>query len=82
MTTAHEIGAALGVAILSPVATVGFPSRIPHGLSRDGLMGAAVLAGVVAALTLLTVPSADWHCSNGTSRGLSVKCTPRTASES
>jgi len=30
-TTAHETGAALGVAILSAVATVGFPSRIPHG---------------------------------------------------
>jgi EmrB/QacA subfamily drug resistance transporter len=56
MTTGHEIGAALGVAIFSVIATMGaVQAGFPTGY-RDGLLAAALLAGAVAALALLALP--------------------------
>ncbi len=56
MTTGHEIGAALGVAIFSAIATIGaVQAGFPTGY-RDGLLAAALLAGAVAVLALLALP--------------------------
>jgi EmrB/QacA subfamily drug resistance transporter len=57
MMTAHEIGAALGVAVVSAVATgataaSGFVQGYP-----DALVAAAVLAGFLVLMSLLVVPS-------------------------
>jgi MFS family permease len=61
MTTGHEIGAALGVATFSAVATAGdraatLASKFANGYG-DGFLVAAVLAVVLAAIALVTVPA-------------------------
>jgi EmrB/QacA subfamily drug resistance transporter len=60
LMTGHEIGAALGVAVLSAVASTA-GSLASHdgavdGFSR-GLLGAAVIAGVVAVFALVRMPA-------------------------
>lgn len=59
LSTAHEIGAALGVAVLAAVAAVG---GITSDVSladgyQDGFVAAAVIALVLAAVTVVAVPS-------------------------
>jgi MFS transporter len=54
MTTAHEIGAAVGVALVSSVALRG--SGIVDGYA-NGTLAAAILAGALALLAVLTVPT-------------------------
>jgi hypothetical protein len=58
--TGHEVGAALGVAVLSAVASCAGPlttvDRAAAAFSR-GFVGAAVLAGVVAVFALLRMPA-------------------------
>jgi EmrB/QacA subfamily drug resistance transporter len=54
MTTAHELGAALGVAVLSAVATAA--TDVPAGYG-DGFTVAAVGAGVLALAALLALPA-------------------------
>jgi len=60
LMTGHEIGAALGVAVLSAVASsagsLATHDGAVHGFSR-GLLGAAVIAGVFAAFALLRMPA-------------------------
>jgi EmrB/QacA subfamily drug resistance transporter len=60
LMTGHEIGAALGVAVLSAVAsTAGSLATYDgavHGFSR-GLLGAGVIAGVVAVIALIRMPA-------------------------
>ncbi|GAB2915469.1 MFS transporter [Streptomyces heilongjiangensis] len=60
LMTGHEIGAALGVAVLSAVAgtagSLATPDGAVHGFSR-GLVGAAVIAAVVAVLALVRMPA-------------------------
>ena len=53
MTTAHELGAALGVAVLSAVATGAPDVAVGYG---DGFTVAAVGAGALALVALLAVP--------------------------
>ncbi len=61
MTTGHEIGAALGVAIFSAIATMGaVQAGFPTGY-RDGLLAAALLAGAVAVLALVALPRIRLH---------------------
>jgi EmrB/QacA subfamily drug resistance transporter len=55
MTTGHELGAAIGVAVLASVAT-GAGGGIALGYG-DGFLVAAGVAVVLAAVALLTVPS-------------------------
>ena len=61
LMTGHEIGAALGVAVLSAVATTAGSLATPDGavdaVSR-GFMGAAVLGGAFAIFALLRMPRA------------------------
>jgi hypothetical protein len=54
MTTGHEIGAAIGVAVISAVATGA--SAFPAGYG-DGFLAIAAAAGIVATLVLAAVPS-------------------------
>ncbi|GAB3765017.1 EmrB/QacA subfamily drug resistance transporter [Nocardioides ginsengisegetis] len=60
LMTGHEIGAALGVAVLSAVAStagsLATHDGAVHGFSR-GLVGAAVIAGVVAVFALVRMPA-------------------------
>lgn len=60
LMTGHEIGAALGVAILSAVASSA-GSLATHDGAADafsrGFLGAAVIAGLVAAFALLRMPA-------------------------
>jgi EmrB/QacA subfamily drug resistance transporter len=53
MTTAHEVGAALGVAVLSAVAA-GSDMAAGYG---DGLLAAALVAAALALVALVSVPS-------------------------
>jgi len=60
MSTAHEIGAALGVAVLSAVATAGAGALTGSELASgygDGFLVAAIAAAALAALGLLAVPA-------------------------
>jgi sugar phosphate permease len=59
LSTAHEIGAALGVAVLAAVAAIGNAagaSDLAAGY-QDGFITAAVIALGLAALALVAVPS-------------------------
>jgi hypothetical protein len=60
-TTGHEVGGALGVAVLSTIATTGLstggPSAIAGGLGNAFLAG-AVIAGVAAVAALIVLPAA------------------------
>ena len=57
MQTSHEIGAALGVAVMSTIATTaGAGGSVAAGYG-DGFIAAAVIAGVLALLALVAVPS-------------------------
>jgi len=60
LMTGHEVGAALGVAVLSAVATTAgnltSPADVVAGFSR-GFVGAAVIAALVAVVALLRMPS-------------------------
>jgi EmrB/QacA subfamily drug resistance transporter len=60
LMTGHEIGAALGVAVLSAVASsagsLATHDGAVHGFSR-GLLAAAVIAGVVAVFALVRMPA-------------------------
>jgi hypothetical protein len=61
LMTGHEVGAALGVAVLSAVATsagsLTSPAGVVVGFSR-GFVAAAVVAVLVAVTALLKMPSA------------------------
>jgi EmrB/QacA subfamily drug resistance transporter len=54
MTTGHEVGAALGVATFSAIATAG--DTFPAGYGT-GFLVAAIVAGVMALIALVTVPA-------------------------
>jgi len=54
MSTAHEIGAALGVAVLSAVAAAGASPAIGY---NDAFLAAAGIAGALAVAGLIVVPS-------------------------
>ena len=60
LMTGHEIGAGLGVAVLSAVASAAgsltTPDGAEHAFSR-GLLGAAVIAGVFAIFALIRMPA-------------------------
>lgn len=60
LMTGHEVGAALGVAVLSAVAStagsLATHDGAVHGFSR-GLVGAAVIAGVFAVVALVRMPA-------------------------
>jgi EmrB/QacA subfamily drug resistance transporter len=56
MTTAHEVGAAFGVAVLGAVATGGAAGGLAAGY-EDGFLVAAGVALVLALLALVSVPS-------------------------
>jgi EmrB/QacA subfamily drug resistance transporter len=53
MTTAHELGGALGVAVLSAIATVAPDAATGYG---DGFTVAAIIAGALALVSLLALP--------------------------
>jgi EmrB/QacA subfamily drug resistance transporter len=54
MTTGHEIGAALGVATFSAIATAGDTFSVGYG---NGFVAAAIVAAVMALVALVTVPA-------------------------
>lgn len=57
MQTSHEIGAALGVAVMSAVAAaVGSQATAAAGY-ESGFIAAAVIAGILGVLALATVPT-------------------------
>ncbi|MBW3609465.1 MAG: MFS transporter [Actinobacteria bacterium] len=56
MMTAHEIGAALGVAALSAIAAAAPAADFAAGY-RDGLLAAALIAAALAVVALLTLPA-------------------------
>jgi EmrB/QacA subfamily drug resistance transporter len=59
ISTAHEIGAALGVAVLAAVAAIGGAAS-DAGLAagyEDGFVAAAIIALVLAAIAIVAVPS-------------------------
>jgi MFS family permease len=55
MSTAHEVGAALGVAVLSSVAASAGAAGFGAGYG-DAFLVAAIVAGVLAALAVVAVP--------------------------
>jgi EmrB/QacA subfamily drug resistance transporter len=60
MATSHELGAALGVAVLSAIAAAAGDVATGAGLAagyQDGFIAAACIAVALAALALATVPS-------------------------
>jgi Na+/melibiose symporter-like transporter len=60
MSTAHEIGAALGVAVLSAIAATGAGAVTGAGLASgygDGFLVAAIAAAALAVVGLLAVPA-------------------------
>jgi hypothetical protein len=60
LMTGHEIGAALGVAILSAVASTAGTLTTANGAAEAysrGLIGAAVISAAVAAFALLRMPA-------------------------
>jgi EmrB/QacA subfamily drug resistance transporter len=54
MSTAHEVGAALGVAVLSAIAVAASPAGIGYG---HAFLAAAILAGALAFLAAAVVPA-------------------------
>jgi predicted MFS family arabinose efflux permease len=57
MQTSHEVGAALGVAVMSVVATsAGAGATVAAGY-EDGFIAAATIAGLLALLALVSVPA-------------------------
>jgi MFS family permease len=54
MTTGHEIGAALGVATFSAIATAGDTFSVGYG---NGFVIAAIVSAVMALVALVTVPA-------------------------
>jgi EmrB/QacA subfamily drug resistance transporter len=56
LSTAHEVGAALGVAILGAIAAIGHGSGLAGGY-EDGFAAAAVIALAFAAVAAVAVPS-------------------------
>jgi MFS family permease len=54
MTTGHEVGAALGVATFSAIATGGGSFAAGYG---NGFLVAAIVAAVLASIAMLTVPA-------------------------
>jgi EmrB/QacA subfamily drug resistance transporter len=56
MTTAHEVGAALGVALVSAVATGAAAGSFVTGY-RTGMLAIAFIAAVLAVVALLAVPT-------------------------
>lgn len=58
MQTGHEVGAALGVAVMSTVATTAGAGATLAAGYQDGFIAAAVIAGVLALLALVSVPVA------------------------
>jgi MFS family permease len=59
LSTAHEIGAALGVAVLAAVAAIADATSVTAVASgyEDGFVAAAVIALALAALALAAVPT-------------------------
>jgi fucose permease len=59
LSTAHEIGAALGVAVLAAVAAIGNAATVSDVAAgyQDGFITAAVIALALAALAVVAVPS-------------------------
>jgi EmrB/QacA subfamily drug resistance transporter len=59
LSTAHEIGAALGVAVLAAVAAIGEQASAPSVAAgyQDGFVAVAGIALALAAVALVTVPS-------------------------
>jgi hypothetical protein len=60
LMTGHEIGAALGVAVLSAVASTAGALTTPDGAAdafSRGFVGAAVIAAAVAVYALLRMPA-------------------------
>ena len=61
LMTGHEIGAALGVAVLSAVASTAGNLATPDGAAdafSRGFLGAAVIGGAFAVFALLRMPKA------------------------
>jgi hypothetical protein len=54
MTTAHELGAAIGVAVFAAIGTAGAGIADGYG---DGFLVAAGVAGVMAVVTVVALPS-------------------------
>jgi hypothetical protein len=58
LTTVHDVGAALGVAVFSAVATVQVAAGVGFTVGyRHGFIVAAVIAAVVAVIALVTMPA-------------------------
>ncbi|MCA1698115.1 MAG: MFS transporter [Actinobacteria bacterium] len=57
MQTSHEIGAALGVAVMSTVATTASAGTTVAAGYGDGFIATALVAGILALLALLSVPT-------------------------
>jgi EmrB/QacA subfamily drug resistance transporter len=58
LTTAHDVGAALGVAVFSAVATVQVSAGAGFAVGyRDGFIVAAAIAAAVAVIALLALPA-------------------------
>ncbi len=72
LMTGHEVGAALGVAVLSAVATTAgsltSPEGIVAGFSR-GFAAAAIIAGVIAVIALRRMPSTPVTAGGGGMHG-------------
>lgn len=57
MTTAHELGAALGVAVLSAVAAGALADGDPAAGYGDGFLAAGLIAAALAVVSLLALPA-------------------------
>ena len=60
MATSHELGAALGVAVLAAIAATAGDITTPTGIAagyQDGFVAAAGIAAALGAFALLSVPS-------------------------
>jgi MFS family permease len=60
LMTAHEIGAALGVAVLSAVAVAGAGGSLHAGIAagyQDGFLAATIIAAALALMALLALPA-------------------------
>ena len=60
LMTSHEIGAALGVAVLSAVAVAGASGSLHAGIAggyQDGFLAATIIAAALALIALLALPA-------------------------
>ncbi len=60
LMTSHEIGAALGVAVLSAVAVAGAGGSLHAGIAagyQDGFLAATIIAAALALIALLALPA-------------------------